>query len=49
MPLYVCRRWKGMAKAREGQTLAWVLPERLADYAMPAADLPLVPLLRELL
>ncbi len=49
MPLYVCRRWKGRAQPREGQQLAWVRPERLADYAMPPADLPLVPLLRELL
>src|SRR4249920_3150523 len=23
MPLYVCRRWEGIAVAREGQQLAW--------------------------
>jgi 8-oxo-dGTP diphosphatase len=49
MPLYVCRRWKGRPKAQEGQTLSWVRPERLADYPMPEADRPLVPLLRDFL
>jgi 8-oxo-dGTP diphosphatase len=49
MPLYLCRRWKGRPKAREGQTLTWVKPERLADYPMPEADRPLVPLLRDFL
>jgi 8-oxo-dGTP diphosphatase len=49
MPLFVCRRWKGTLAAREGQTLAWVRPEKLADYPMPAADRPLVPLLRDFL
>ena len=24
MPLYVCRRWEGFARPREGQRLAWV-------------------------
>ncbi len=47
MPLYLCRRWKGQPRAREGQTLAWVRPEKLADHAMPPADKPLVPLLRD--
>jgi 8-oxo-dGTP diphosphatase len=49
MPLYLCRRWKGIAQPREGQTLAWVRPEKLADYPMPPADRPLVPLLRDFL
>ena len=49
MPLYVCRRWRGAVQPREGQALAWVRPEKLADYKMPPADLPLIPLLRELL
>jgi 8-oxo-dGTP diphosphatase len=49
MPLYVCRKWQGMAIPREGQQLAWVRPARLADYAMPPADKPLVALLRDLL
>lgn len=49
MPLYVCRRWSGIVTAREGQRLAWVRAEKLADYPMPPADAPFVPLLRELL
>ena len=49
MPLYVCRRWNGIVTAREGQQLAWVMPDRLADYPMPAADKPLIPMLLDLL
>ena len=40
--LYLCRRWSGAPAAREGQRLAWVEPQRLGAYAMPAADRPLV-------
>jgi 8-oxo-dGTP diphosphatase len=49
MPLYLCRRWKGTPTARENQTLAWVRPQRLAEYPMPPADKPLIPLLRDFL
>ena len=49
MPLFLCRRWKGAPTAREGQTLAWVRPEKLSTYPMPAADKPLIPLLRDFL
>ncbi len=49
MPLYVCRRWGGEVTAREGQELAWVRANRLADYAMPPADEPLRTMLRDLL
>ncbi len=47
MPLFACRRWDGIATGREGQTLAWVRPERLRDYPMPPADIPLIPILRD--
>jgi 8-oxo-dGTP diphosphatase len=47
MPLYVCRRWQGQAAAREGQSLAWVRPQKLDQYAMPPADKPLVAMLRD--
>ena len=47
MPLFACRRWEGIASGREGQALAWVRPERLRDYPMPPADLPLIALLRD--
>jgi len=49
MPLYLCRRWKGTPNPREGQRLAWVRPDKLADYPMPPADKPLIPLLRDFL
>src|SRR6516225_11254293 len=49
MPLYVCRRWEGSMIAREGQNLAWVRANRLRDYPMPSADLPLIPHLVDLL
>jgi 8-oxo-dGTP diphosphatase len=42
MPLYVCRRWGGIVTPREGQKLAWVKPNRLREYPMPAADVPLI-------
>ena len=49
MPLYLCRRWQGFVQPLEDQGLAWVKPDRLGDYEMPAADKPLVPLLRDFL
>ena len=49
MPLYVCRIWKGIPQAREGQRLAWVRPMQLTDYPMPPADEPLVAMLRDFL
>ena len=49
MPLYICRRWEGNVVAREGQKLAWVRVNRLRDYPMPPADLPLIPHLAALL
>jgi 8-oxo-dGTP diphosphatase len=49
MPLYLCRRWKGFVQPLENQTLAWVRASKLGEYEMPAADKPLVPLLRDFL
>jgi len=49
MPLYVCRRWDGIVAPQEGQQLAWVKPNRLRDYEMPAADVPLIAHLTALL
>ena len=49
MPLYVCRRWDGTVRAQEGQELAWVRPNRLKDYPMPPADVPLISHLTALL
>jgi 8-oxo-dGTP diphosphatase len=49
MPLYVCRRWDGVVRARESQRLIWVRPNKLRDYPMPPADVPLIPHLTALL
>ncbi len=49
MPLYLCRRWQGFVQPLEGQTLRWVRTEKLGDYEMPAADRPLVPMLKAFL
>ena len=53
MPLFLCRRWEGIPHPHEGQTVAWVRPRDLAlspdRYPMPPADIPLIPMLRDLL
>jgi 8-oxo-dGTP diphosphatase len=49
MPLYICRRWDGDVSAREHATLKWVRANKLRDYAMPTADIPLIPHLIDLL
>ena len=49
MPLYICRRWDGEVIAREGQQLAWVRANKLRDYKMPPADIPLIPHLIDVL
>jgi 8-oxo-dGTP diphosphatase len=49
MPLYVCRRWEGTVAPHEGQRLAWVRPNRLKEYPMPPADIPLISHLTTLL
>ena len=42
MPVFSCRVWRGEPEPREGQKLAWVSKDALADYPMPPADVPLV-------
>jgi len=49
MPLYVCRRWEGTPVALEHSAIKWVRPRDLTQYPMPAADIPLIPMLRDLL
>ena len=42
MPLMRCRRRQGEPRPREGQETMWVETARLGEFAMPAADRPLV-------
>ncbi|MEZ0224277.1 MAG: (deoxy)nucleoside triphosphate pyrophosphohydrolase [Alphaproteobacteria bacterium] len=49
MPVFVCRVWKGAVMSKEGQSFAWVYPKDFNKYPMPPADIPLIPILRELL
>ena len=49
MQLYACRVWQGHVAPQEGQKLSWVYPKDFDKYAMPPADIPLIPAIRELL
>jgi 8-oxo-dGTP diphosphatase len=49
MPLYLCRRWDGMARAKHHAALKWVKPAELDRWPMPPADAPLVAYLRDFL
>ena len=49
MPLFVCRRWQGTPQPREHQALRWVRAGELRRFPMPPADLPIIPVLRDLL
>ncbi len=49
MPLYICRKWDGTVTPREGQQLEWVRANKLRDYPMPPADIPLIAHLTDLL
>lgn len=47
MPLYVCRKWDGVLRPREGQNIQWKRPRDLFDLPMPEADKPLIAALRD--
>ncbi len=49
MPLFICRRYEGIARGLEGQRLKWVRPRDMRDFPMPPADEPLIPFLIDLL
>jgi 8-oxo-dGTP diphosphatase len=53
MQLYICRRWGGDPQPLTHMALKWIRPKELlsnaAAWPMPAADLPLIPMLRDLL
>ncbi|MEM7653585.1 MAG: 8-oxo-dGTP diphosphatase MutT, partial [Pseudomonadota bacterium] len=43
-----CRVWIGTPRPVEGQKLQWVRANRLANYPMPEADIPLIAMIRDL-
>ena len=47
MPLFICRKWEGVALPKENQELKWVYSKELKNYPMPPADVPLIPVLRD--
>ncbi len=47
MQVFVCRVWRGAVMPKEGQEVAWVYPRDFRHYTMPAADLPLIPVIQE--
>lgn len=47
MPLFICRKWQGIPQPREGQALKWVRPNKLREFPMPPADIPLIPVLQD--
>ena len=49
MMLFVSRRWHGQPRPVEGGTLKWVKPNQLRDHPMPPADIPLIPVIQDLL
>ena len=49
MPLWICRRWDREVTAREHASLKWVRANRLREYNLPPADIPLIPHLIDLL
>ncbi|PIX60904.1 MAG: DNA mismatch repair protein MutT [Lysobacterales bacterium CG_4_10_14_3_um_filter_64_11] len=42
LDVYRVSAWQGVPHGREGQALAWTPMYKLGDYAMPAADLPVI-------
>ncbi len=49
MPVFACRTWKGTPQGREGQNLKWVHKQDLNKYDMPQADIPLIPLIHQMI
>jgi 8-oxo-dGTP diphosphatase len=47
MPLFACRKWQGTPQPHEHSALRWIRPRDLAACPMPAADRPLLAVLRD--
>lgn len=41
MPFYLCRQWDGIVRAKEGQGIRWLWPDRIADLKLVPADVEL--------
>ena len=42
LDVWQVKRFSGIATAHEGQAMRWVAPQRLAEFAFPAANLPII-------
>lgn len=49
MLVYHCTAWQGELQPLEHQALRWVTAEELAQLSMPAADIPLIKPLQQLM
>ena len=47
--LYICRKWRGIARPLDASAIKWVRPIELHALPMPPADKPLIGLLDALL
>ncbi|WP_370931561.1 8-oxo-dGTP diphosphatase MutT [Bartonella sp. DGB1] len=47
--LYLCHNYTGTLKNNEGQEIAWVTMDNLSNYPMPAADINILPILKNYL
>lgn len=47
--LYICRKWRGIARPLDASGIRWVRPIELHALPMPPADKPLIGLLDALL
>lgn len=49
MPLYVCRKWDGQIVLNEATDSKWLKPNEMKNLDMPAADVPLIAMLRDMI
>lgn len=49
MFVFICRKWVGIPQGMEGQSLKWIKRFDLVKYDMPAANIPLISAVRDML
>jgi len=47
--LFICKKWQGTTIGNEGQKIKWIDINAIVAEEMPAADIPLLELLKKLL